>query len=208
MFKHFFWISGRSSRVEFMFWGLICQLVTCAYLVLQLSMPLVSSPADYSSDVIVRMLFSLLMMPVSLVCSWIYLTLAVRRLHDLNLSGWWMLTLIIFSMIAGIASLFMPSWFIYVPQIIGLGVLIYLTFTPGKPATNKYGEVPTRTYAPAFLSNQAGFYTVATIVVISLVSFYAFYARASQQRLEQVKQFQQQYLEQMMQQMPQQPNNH
>ena len=49
-------------------------------------------------------------------------TISIRRLHDLNKSGWWVLIY------------FLP----YVNLIFGL----YLLFTPGTPGYNRYGEDP------------------------------------------------------------------
>lgn len=49
--------------------------------------------------------------------------LGVRRLHDINMSGWWMLI-------------------IFIP-VIGAGVMIYWAIQPGTSGPNDYGPAPT-----------------------------------------------------------------
>jgi len=49
--------------------------------------------------------------------------LGVRRLHDINMSGWWMLVGII--------------------PVVGWAIMIYWAVQPGTPGPNNYGPAPT-----------------------------------------------------------------
>jgi len=69
------------------------------------------------------------------------ITLTVRRLHDLNFSGWWFLIVILLSVIM---VLFSNNKIIYYSLLFVLFTgIIYLFFKKGTPTTNKYGEPPT-----------------------------------------------------------------
>ena len=69
------------------------------------------------------------------------ITLTIRRLHDLNLSGWWffMLTLIVILVIYFIPQNTISTVILCILTI----VVILITFKKGTPTTNKYGEPPT-----------------------------------------------------------------
>jgi len=56
---------------------------------------------------------------------------AVRRLHDINVSGWWLLLPVPFA--------FLPAGFKFVPALINIGLWIAMMF-PGNPNKNKYGD--------------------------------------------------------------------
>jgi uncharacterized membrane protein YhaH (DUF805 family) len=57
-----------------------------------------------------------------------FLSVSVRRLHDLGKSGWWLLIAII------------P-----IVNFIGIFVIIVFTLIEGEEQPNQYGEVPTNT---------------------------------------------------------------
>tara|TARA_B100001142_G_scaffold264308_1_gene267913 strand:+ start:167 stop:370 length:204 start_codon:yes stop_codon:yes gene_type:complete len=59
--------------------------------------------------------------PILLVPGWI--TLVVRRLHDLGMSGW--------------------MWFVALVPVLGMIYLIYLFVQEGDMGENAYGAVPT-----------------------------------------------------------------
>lgn len=69
------------------------------------------------------------------------ITLTVRRLHDLNFSGWLFLIVILLSVIM---VLFSNNKIIYYSLLFVLfSGIIYLFFKKGNPTTNKYGKSPT-----------------------------------------------------------------
>ena len=67
--------------------------------------------------------FAVLFLPLSLVVLWAAQMLNIKRLHDLNRSGWWLLLLL-------------------VPYAGAIAALIYLGFTPGTASENHYGADP------------------------------------------------------------------
>ena len=191
MFKHLLSISPRASRAELIFWGVIFQIITCIYIFLQYSIPV--SPADFSFSTIPVIFLLLILMPICLVVGWMWIALLVRRLHDINLSGWWILAL--FAL--GFVTLFMPPWFAYVARVIGLGFMAYLAFMPATATTNKYGEAPSKTYAPAFFTNKNNLTISAVLFLILFFGFQLYYTYGSQKRLQEIQQMQEQYLQQI-----------
>ena len=65
------------------------------------------------------MLLVLALMPASI-------TAAIRRMHDIGKSGWWLLIS-------------------FIPLIGGLVLLYWFIFDGGQPHANQYGAVPTNT---------------------------------------------------------------
>ena len=111
-FERYFDFKGRSSRAEYWYWVLFIVLA---------SIPL--SIADYiifgDPDAgLLDPLFSL----ATLIPG---IALGIRRLHDIDRSGWW--TLIVFT-------------------IIGIPVLIYWSVQPGDEGENTYGSNPLNTF--------------------------------------------------------------
>ena len=100
-----FTFSGRSSRSEYWWWmlaGILFQIICTVIAIL--------------GDVGVAAIFpTLLVLPTT--------TMIVRRLHDLEKSGWWLLI-------------------VFIP-LIGILYLIYLFTQEGDMTENFYGPVPT-----------------------------------------------------------------
>lgn len=111
-FKNSFSLSGRASRSEYWFWvlgGVVFQLTmfigSLVFIVLEIPV----LPA-------LMMIAPLLLVPGSI-------TLVVRRLHDVGMSGW--------------------MWFVALVPVIGAIYLIYLFVQEGDFGENAYGAVPT-----------------------------------------------------------------
>ena len=95
------------------------------------------------------LLFSIILMNtigfnlVTIVIVWIlFITIiaaTVRRLHDINLSGWWVCIIFLGSLNRLIPELY--------PVILGILFVLFLIvmFHPGHPQRNKYGPVPDST---------------------------------------------------------------
>lgn len=195
MLKHLFQFSTRASRAEFIFWGIIIQLFVYIYALVQFSIP--TTPANFSPSTLLLTLLLLLLAPISLAVCWMWFALLARRLHDINLSAWWLLLVFAIGFSTIFTTLFMPSWFTYVPQLIVLGCMGYLSFAGGTATTNKYGEVPAKTYAPTFLTNKKCLAASSVLFLIMLCSFSIGYMHLSQVRLQQLEQQQPQYLQQI-----------
>ena len=102
-----FTIEGRASRSEYWwFWVTI--------MIAQIGLTIVDSALGTP-----LMLLVLALMPASI-------TAAIRRMHDIGKSGWWLLIS-------------------FIPLIGGLVLLYWFIFDGGQPHANQYGAVPTNT---------------------------------------------------------------
>ena len=107
---NYFNFEGRASRYEY-WW----------FVVINLMITVICNFLDYAFGIaICSALVSL-----ALLCPG--LGLCVRRLHDINRSGWWVLITIV--------------------PLVGWIILIVWLATKGDAAANEYGEVPTDEYA-------------------------------------------------------------
>jgi uncharacterized membrane protein YhaH (DUF805 family) len=107
-FRNYASFSGRAVRSEFWYWFLFAVIVSFVLGVIDKSLypGLVMGPFSY-----VTMLVGLVLILPSLAVS-------VRRLHDVDRTGWWILIGLTF---------------------IGTLVLIYWACQPGTPGSNRFG---------------------------------------------------------------------
>lgn len=99
---------GRTTRFDF--WGASISIFLF-YFVFFISCGLFGAMCEYNTKMFEKNTISLLLVIagflisfISFVVMWLYLTLYVRRLHDVNMSGWWCLTIIIPLIISFIKS--------------------------------------------------------------------------------------------------------
>ena len=102
-----FTIEGRASRSEYWWFYL-------AFIIADIGLTIVDSALGTP-----LMLLVLALMPASI-------TAAIRRMHDIGKSGWWLLIS-------------------FIPIIGGLVLLYWFIFDGGQPHANQYGAVPTNT---------------------------------------------------------------
>lgn len=127
-FKRLLSFQGRSSRAE-LWWVMIFELIL--FLIAgQLIEYFLPDPRThqfmYSTDEAFTealKLHAIVNQVVLLLISLFFLSLYVRRLHDIGLSGWWM--------------------FMVAIPFIGAGVFFVAMLFPSQHKTNKYGEDPT-----------------------------------------------------------------
>lgn len=107
-FKNYITISGRAARSEFWFWQLFTIIVSFATGLIDGSL--------FNDDVgTISSLASLAMFLPTLMVS-------IRRLHDRDQSGWWLLLMLI--------------------PLVGWLVLLYFYVTPGTDGPNRFGDDP------------------------------------------------------------------
>ncbi len=112
-FSRLYKFQGRSSRKEYIARLLLTTVVfiTAAYTV------------DYIEYVsLITVLYRGTLLFCMIIMFFQYIPLAVRRLHDLNENGWYVLIT------------FLPF---------GQLLMLWLIFRKGSPTTNKYGDPPT-----------------------------------------------------------------
>lgn len=131
--KYFFRFSGRAGRPEFWWFMLFIALVNIVTgLVLSLFPPMVAASAS--------LVISLMLLPANM-------GVTVRRLHDRNLRGWWLL-LPITALLFWLVSLTLPPELqqqnaISTAMSCGMS-LIYLVILmmPSQPGPNRFGPMP------------------------------------------------------------------
>jgi len=110
---------GRASRSEYWYFTI--------YIYLTLGLVSILTPALTSLEVP----FIIFLLIFGLGNFLPQIGAAVRRLHDINVSGWWLLLPVPFA--------FLPAGFKFVPALINIGLWIAMMF-PGNPNKNKYGD--------------------------------------------------------------------
>ena len=126
----FLLVKGRISRQEFSlgFFG----LVLVDILVIRIGIKLGSGPRYYTDsppddDIsILRMLL--------IASLWPFAAIVVKRLHDLNVSGWWALAILVVPHLA--SALHVKYWIPYLAIVATLSVL------PGSKGDNRFGRDP------------------------------------------------------------------
>ena len=113
-FQRYFDFSGRSSRSEYWWWALF---VTIAGVVLTYADILIGTYSADTESGLIASIFGL----VTLIPG---IAVGVRRLHDINKTGWWMLFAVLF------------FWLLLIPILL----LLYWATRPGDQGDNKYGS--------------------------------------------------------------------
>ena len=112
-FRNFFNFKERSSKSEFWFF----QLFVFLFLILFIVVDIYFVPSNHNSNE-PELIFSNFFLLIQFIPS---LSVSVRRLHDVNRSGWWMM--LIFT---GLGGLFLFYWWL----------------KNGDRKSNKFGKVP------------------------------------------------------------------
>jgi uncharacterized membrane protein YhaH (DUF805 family) len=99
-FSKYIDIKGRASRSEYWWFFLFCFIVNMI--------------AAFISPKLQILFYLILLLPS--------LTVLIRRLHDTDRSGWWVLLLLI--------------------PVIGLLVILYFMLVEGTPGPNRFGNAP------------------------------------------------------------------
>jgi len=110
--KKMFQFQGRSNTKEYLVYTLFETIIFFSLYVY-----LKNNKLNFTYLNIIILLFSIVLIFIHVFCS---MSLTIRRLHDLNLKGWWYLLNFIFSPV----------------------VFIMLCFIKGNKEKNKYGEPP------------------------------------------------------------------
>ena len=144
MLKDMFTISGRwgrLNRLRYFGYGVLTNivflLVVVAFFAMIFGGAIAFGPA-------VRGGLLLLIIPLYAVVFWTNLCLMIKRLHDMNQSGWWAMFLFGFSFVSGFVSGINPQMEM-VALLLNLpvfGFALWLLFWPGTAGDNQYGPDP------------------------------------------------------------------
>lgn len=121
----FFTFKGRARRREY--WGKVLYLYLVMIITVVLAV-MIGSAMSGKSDVS-GLLFTAVAL-VCLVCSIAMWPVTVRRLHDRNMSGWWLLWFFLLSLIP------LVGWLVPIAQFVIVGLL------SGTPGPNHFGPDP------------------------------------------------------------------
>lgn len=131
--------SGRSSRSEYWYAALFNFLASIAC-------SIVDTATGYP---VLAPLFNLIVFPIGL-------SLQVRRLHDIDRSGWWILSPVVPALLTVVAILLggrdLASIVAVVTVLAGFGLVITLLVwlcRAGSPGANRFGPNPLARYALA-----------------------------------------------------------
>ncbi|NCP67115.1 DUF805 domain-containing protein [bacterium] len=151
MFKDMFTISGRWGRLNrqrYFGYGFLAGFV---WFLLAMGVLLFSLFGGGSGESISAMSFAgampslmLLLIPMYVALIWIQICLTVKRLHDLNHSGWWMLLPAGMGFVAGFLAE-MGDAMATVAMLINIPIIIYaiyLLFWSGTKGDNRFGPDP------------------------------------------------------------------
>jgi len=127
--EKYFCFSGRASRSEYLYFNIVNMLIYFLFvLILPFFIPLDSEHLNTALWIVMIPLLS----PM--------LAIAVRRIHDLNYSGWWYL---IFSALTLPPSFFeVPDYLSHISLIISIIITIALIILKGTAEENRFGPIP------------------------------------------------------------------
>ncbi|HEX9808102.1 MAG TPA: DUF805 domain-containing protein [Alphaproteobacteria bacterium] len=138
-FRRYFQFSGRSRRAEYWYWTLFILLCSLAFAALDYSLF-----ATYQWGPVYSLFTLATIVPGVAV--------AVRRLHDIGRSGWWLLLMfapLLGAIATGVAavSLRAPEMWplmtaLGVAQLVGIVILVVWALRRGEPAPNRFGPDP------------------------------------------------------------------
>lgn len=127
---YFFRFQGRASRSQYWWFALFLAPFNLADELLGHILP--ETPA-----LIITMAICIAFFPANIGVS-------VRRLHDRNLSGWWLLPLFLAAILGFVALVLESGSAIFIFLSLMLMVVAYLGImvTPSQKGPNRYGEAP------------------------------------------------------------------
>lgn len=137
----YFSLQGRLGRIRYFGWGYGAMLLLG--IVMALTIAIDSVPVAL-----------IVAFPTLVVCSVFFITLTVRRLHDLNLPGWWMLLLVV----PAVSFAFAPGPIaLSVVYLVNAALNLFLSLKSGSIRDNDYGPPPPPNTSGAILLAILGF---------------------------------------------------
>lgn len=126
--KHYFWITGRAGRTEYILISLVAELLSIGF----------SNAIERMSQVTPSLSLVIMMWVIlafMVVLAWISFVCLIRRMHDLNYSGWWLLAFIFIGLICAILHIPVAG------PVMFAGGKLFLWFMPGSVGPNRFGPV-------------------------------------------------------------------
>ena len=148
-FNFFFGFAGRINRAKY--WRVILLNFVCL-MIFMMVVPLSIGSSFYKADPKWAMPLTLALLagtmgPILIISTWCFAAMSIKRLHDRNKSGWWILLFWFGPSILG-------SWPTAAPDLggglvlalaaaaIAIWAFVELGCLPGTPGPNQYGADP------------------------------------------------------------------
>jgi uncharacterized membrane protein YhaH (DUF805 family) len=80
---------------------------------------------------------------IAVGASWVSLAVSVQRLHDLDLSGWWILVAVAIGLVQGVSETSGIPALMLLSGIAGLAFGVWLLVAKGTDGPNRFGPPPT-----------------------------------------------------------------
>jgi uncharacterized membrane protein YhaH (DUF805 family) len=125
--KKYFQFKGRASRKEYLSFLIFDNLLLFFMGILN---------TVISSNILIMVITI-----YALVSVFPSISVTIRRMHDINLSGWWCLALTIIGVV--FTSFLTQSIMDYIVLCIVIIIAMFIICKKGDPTANKYGEPPT-----------------------------------------------------------------
>lgn len=162
-FTRLFQFSPRAGREEYSLINLAVQAVSLG---LYMGQGLFSMGSFSGLKIVLALAAGLIVLVISLALLWISLAAGFRRMHDLNMPGWWF--------IAYLAAITMGSvalsgiWWVF--TLFGVGLVLFLCLKkPADQEPNRFGPAA-GAFLPGLFSHRGVFAAVvAAGILISLV---------------------------------------
>ncbi|MCA1661855.1 MAG: DUF805 domain-containing protein [Novosphingobium sp.] len=128
--------SGRSRRKEYWMFTVFVFLVSLALMLIEMAVGMAETFGAAGGPL--SLIFSL----ATLIPS---ISVSVRRLHDIDRTGWWLLAPIVPLVLVGYAAVTQLTWLVGIAGVlalIGLVMLLVFAVTNGTPGPNRFGPDP------------------------------------------------------------------
>jgi uncharacterized membrane protein YhaH (DUF805 family) len=128
-FRNYATFIGRAVRSEYWYWSLFVGIVAI--------------PARLVDTAVIGYRIGPLHLIWDLVILLPSYAVAVRRLHDTNRSGWWLLAMVAAFVLFLVLSVVTGMIYLtFIGVIAAVGVTLYFFTLPGTPGPNRYGPDP------------------------------------------------------------------
>lgn len=148
MLMSLLWVEGRNSRMKWWLTGMALGMsfyILMAWYLVSTGIVQHIKDNDTAALAVDGLGLVCLLGFMTIATTWISIINDIRRLHDLNKSGWWMLVYYLPTVLA--MAMYLTSgnnaWTIYsyfLPFLAGSWRLIELGFMPGDPGANDFGD--------------------------------------------------------------------
>ncbi len=142
-FKFHCGLKGRINRLAFFIWMAIYYGIATIFALILEFVGFTEESLNHIGGIIILVIF----VPVYLLWGWMSIANTVKRLHDMNLSGWWVFAPALVSVPFIVISGFTSSSTLSILSLLGLALILLVTivvlyFIKGTEGENRFGSDP------------------------------------------------------------------